>query len=225
MLVNNRSTKPTTRLRLLDWKASPRMARYELLDHDGAFNFARLNNTAIARFGHERDLFLFLNNDVELSTPQTLQVMAMQLLADRGIGFVGIKLYYPGGNEVQHGGVRFVEHVHGSGYHLLAHAKSITEFVDADRVSLCVTFACAMTRRETFESLGGLEEVFFPNSFGDVDICLRALDAGYRHYYLGSLEGIHHESISRGYRERGYRVHEASRASRADDLPPGAPGT
>ena len=92
--------------------------RYELLDHDGAFNFARLNNTAIARFGHERDLFLFLNNDVELSTPQTLQVMAMQLLADRGIGFVGIKLYYPGGNEIQHGGVRFVEHVHGSGYHL-----------------------------------------------------------------------------------------------------------
>ncbi len=199
VLVNNRSTKPTTRLRLLDWKASPRMARYELLDHDGAFNFARLNNTAIARFGHERDLFLFLNNDVELSTPQTLQVMAMQLLADRGIGFVGIKLYYPGGNEVQHGGVRFVEHVHGSGYHLLAHAKSITEFVDADRVSLCVTFACAMTRRETFESLGGLEEVFFPNSFGDVDICLRALGTGYRHYYLGSLEGIHHESISRGY--------------------------
>ena len=82
---------------MLDWKASPRTARYELLDHDGAFNFARLNNTAIARFGHDRDLFLFLNNDVELSTPQALQVMAMQLLADRGIGFVGIKLYYPGG--------------------------------------------------------------------------------------------------------------------------------
>ena len=198
VLVNNRSTEPTTRPRLRDWMASPRTVSYEVLDHDGAFNFARINNTAIARFGHDRDLFLFLNNDAELSTPQTLQVMAMQLLADRGIGFVGIKLYYPGGNEIQHGGVRFVEHIDGSGYHRLAHAKSHAEFVDAERVSLCVTFACAMTRRETFERLGGLEEVFFPNGFGDMDICLRALDAGYRHYYLGSLEGIHHESISRG---------------------------
>jgi len=199
VLVNNRSKEPTTRPRLRDWIASPCTLRCELLDDDGAFNFARLNNKAIARFGHDRDLFLFLNNDVELSTPQTLQVMAMQLLADRGIGFVGIKLYYPGGNEIQHGGHRFVEHVQGSGYPLLLHAKSSADFVDAERVSLCVTFACAMTRRETFERLGGFEEVFFPNSFGDVDICLRALDAGYRNFYLGSLEGIHHESLSRGF--------------------------
>ena len=41
--------------------------------------------------------------------------------------------------------------------------------------------------------------MFFPNGFGDVDICLRALDAGYRNYYLGSLEGIHHEALSRGF--------------------------
>ena len=123
----------------------------------------------------------------------------MQLLADRGIGFVGIKLYYPGGNEIQHGRLRFVEHVQGSGYPVLNHAKSSTDFLDAERISLCVIFACAMTRRETFERLGGLEEVFFPNGCGDVDICLRALDAGYRHYYLGSLEGIHHELMSRGF--------------------------
>ena len=61
-----------------------------------------------------------------------------------------------------------------------------------------MTFACAMTRRETFEKLGGLEETFLPNAYGDVDMCLRALDAGYRNYYLGSLSGIHHESESRG---------------------------
>ena len=149
---------------------------------------------------HDRDLFLFLNNDVELSTPQTLQVMAMQLLADRGIGFVGIKLYYPGGNEIQHGGLRFVEHVEGTGYPLLTHAKSASDFVDAERVSLFATFAWRHDgRRETFERLRDWEEVFFPNGFGDVDICLRELDAGYRNYYPGSLEGIHHEALSRGF--------------------------
>ena len=81
-----------------------------------------------------------------------------------------------------------------------------------------------MTRRETFERLGGFEEVFFPNGFGDVDICLRALDAGYRNYYLGSLEGIHHEAL-----------HEASRSRTSSSqgftsvtgrrLPSGVPGT
>ena len=198
-LVNNRSIEPGTLPRLRDWTNKQRMSRYEILYHDGAFNFARLNNAAIARLGRERDLILFLNNDVELLTPQALQTMAMQLLADPGIGFVGLKLLYPGGTEIQHGGVRFVEDTYGSGYYMLSLARHASEFVDAERVSLCVTFACAMTRRETFEKLGGLEEVFLPNSLGDADLCLRALDAGYRNYYFGSLTGIHHESISRGH--------------------------
>ncbi|WP_165231627.1 glycosyltransferase [Aquisphaera insulae] len=198
VLVNNNSSRPETRPRLVEWLARRRSVRYELLDDHGAFNFARLNNAAIERFGLDRDLLLFMNNDVELSTPCALQVMAMQLLADRTAGFVGIKLHYPGGQGIQHGGVRFIERVHGSGYTLIAHANAAEEFVDIERVSMCVTFACAMTRRETFESLGRLEERFFPNGFGDADICLRALAAGYRHYYLGSVEGTHHESISRG---------------------------
>ena len=56
VLVNNRSTDETTIPRLLSWINSPRMCRHEILDHDGAFNFAKLNNTAIARLGQDRDL-------------------------------------------------------------------------------------------------------------------------------------------------------------------------
>ena len=69
-LVNNRSIEPGTLPRLRDWTNKQRMSRYEILYHDGAFNFARLNNAAIARLGRERDLILFLNNDVELLTPR-----------------------------------------------------------------------------------------------------------------------------------------------------------
>jgi GT2 family glycosyltransferase len=199
VLVDNRSSVAETMPRLRDWTKQPRTARYEILDDDGAFNFARLNNAAIGKFGRDRDLILFLNNDVELSTPEALQVMAMQLLADPRAGFVGIKLLYPGGDEVQHGGVRLFEETYGAGYYRFAHSRQPCEFVDAEHVSLCVTFACAMTRRETFEELGGMEESFFPNSLGDVDLCLRAVGAGYRNYYLGSLTGTHHESISRGH--------------------------
>ena len=197
-LVNNRSIEPGTLPRLRSWIEGPRTSKYEILDHDGAFNFARLNNAAVGRLGEGQDLVLLLNNDVELTTPQCLQSMAMQLLADPSIGFVGIRLYYPGGKEIQHGGIRMGAYICGSGFYEILHARSAAEFVDADHISLGVTFACAMTRRETFERLGGLEEIFFPNGYSDVNACLRALEAGLRNYYLGSLTGIHHESKSRG---------------------------
>ncbi len=88
--------------------------------------------------------------------------------------------------------------VSGSGYYEIKRDRGPQEFVDAERFSVCVTFACAMTRRETFEILGGLEEIYVPNGYGDVEMCLRALEAGYRNCYMGSLWGIHHESKSRG---------------------------
>ena len=100
--------------------------------------------------------------------------MAMQLLADPSTGFIGMKLYYPGGNEVQHGGIRLGAYVRGSGYYDIIHAGSPAEFVDAEHISLGVTFACAMTRRETYETLGGLDETFLPNAYGDVEMCLRS---------------------------------------------------
>ena len=194
VLVNNRSTKKRTLPRLRSWIGSPRAAKYQILDHDGAFNFAAINNRAVALKGSDRDLVLLLNNDVDLSMPQTLQTMATQLLADHSIGFLGIKLYYPGGEEIQHGGIRLGEFICGSGYNEVKHGKSSGEFVDAERITLGVTFACAMTRRETFEKLGGLDEIHLPNGFGDVSMCLQALEAGFRNYYLGTLSAIHHES-------------------------------
>jgi len=197
-LVNNRSKDEKTIARLSAWMNWPRTSKYELLNQDCAFSFAKLNNTAIARLGGDRDLILLLNNDVELSIPQTLQTMAMQLLADRTIGFIGIKLFYPGGEEIQHGGIRIGEYICGSGFNQVIHGQSSSEFVDAERISLGVTFACAMTRRETFEKLGGLEEIYLPTAFGDVDMCLRAIEAGYRNHYMGTLSAIHHESKSRG---------------------------
>ena len=195
-LVNNRSIEAETLPRLEEWMSEPRTSRYSVLHHDGAFNFARINNTAVRQFGKDCDLILLLNNDVELKSPKCLQVMGMTLLSNPVAGFVGIKLIYPQANLVQHGGIRFAEEIHGSGCSLFCHAQFPSEFVDAERISLGVTFACAMTRRDTFEQLEGLEEVLLPNSFGDVDICLPH-QAGYRNYYLGSLTGIHHESISR----------------------------
>lgn len=199
VLVDNNSVEPATRPTIDGWIAQPRRNRYKVIEHLGAFNFARINNGAIAHAGEGRDLVLFLNNDVELISPDALQTMAMQLLSDPKCGFVGLKLYFPGeAREVQHGGVKICEHLVGSGYNVISHCIDRSEFANDEKISFGVTFACAMTRMETFEALGRLEELLFPNAFGDVDLCARALEAGYRNYYFGSLSGLHHESKSRG---------------------------
>ena len=197
-LIDNGSERPETGLAIEEWLARERRLRYERVDHPGAFNYARLNHDGIRRHGEGRDLLLFLNNDVELGSPDCLQTMAMQALADPSCAFVGIRLLYPDGRDVQHGGVRITEVVAGSGYTFVDHSKSSSQFVEDERIAFGVTFACAMVRREVFEGLGGLDEILYPNAYGDVDLCARALEAGYRNYYFGTLAAVHHESRTRG---------------------------
>jgi GT2 family glycosyltransferase len=198
ILINNRSVGLVPGCELVKWLDQPRRNCYRVVDYDAAFNYARLHNTVIAQYGSAKDLVLFLNNDAELVTPDCLQTMAMQLLADERCGFVGIRLDYPDGQGVQHGGVQPHEYATTHGYSQIIHAVEPRQFISDERISFGVTFACAMTRRTVFEHLGGLEEVLLPNAYGDVDINARALEMGYRNYYFGTLLGTHHETKTRG---------------------------
>jgi hypothetical protein len=51
--------------------------------------------------------------------------------------------------------------------------------------------ACLMVRRDVWEDLGGLDERFHPVWFEDVDLCRRALDAGYRIEYVPTVVAVH----------------------------------
>src|SRR5262249_18015432 len=80
ILINNESCEATMS-RLRQWLASPRRHRFEVVDHAGAFNYARIHNRVIARLGRGVDLLLFLNNDVALISADCLQTLALHLLA------------------------------------------------------------------------------------------------------------------------------------------------
>ncbi|MHB1556754.1 MAG: glycosyltransferase family 2 protein [Isosphaeraceae bacterium] len=199
LLVDNRSQDPATTVRIRSWLAADRRNGYRRIQYDRPFNYGQMHNALIAEHGRGRDLVLFLNNDVELISEDCLQTMAMHLMADASCGFVGIRLLYPGGLAVQHGGIKVCDgRTYVCGFHPLGHASSVDEYVNDERVAMGVTFACAMTRRSTFETLGGLDEVLMPNAYGDVDLCLRAIEAGLWNHYFGTLVGIHHESRTRG---------------------------
>lgn len=198
ILINNRAENPETMPALMRWLAEPRRNRYTVIHDGGPFHYARMNNSAVREHGKDADLLLFLNNDVELVSSDCLQAMAGLLRAEPLSGFVGIRLMYPDRQEVQHGGVKVFEHLIGSGYNVVDHARTSKDFVFDEHIVFGVTFACAMTRRQVFEELDGLEEVLLPNVFGDVDMCARSIEAGYRNYYLGTRVGLHHESKTRG---------------------------
>ncbi len=198
ILVNNLSTDPATLPALRGWASVGRRNRYTIADDHGPFNFAKINNAAFAAHGTGRVLLLFLNNDVELESPDCLQTLAAHLLRDEACAFAGIRLIYPGDRAIQHAGIVVGEALTGSGYHVVTHAPPTSGFPEDEHVTFAVTFACAMTRCRTYRELGLLEEIRWPNGFGDIEICARALERGYRNHYFGTLVAVHHESRTRG---------------------------
>ena len=68
-----------------------------------------------------------------------------------------------------------------------------------------------LIRKDDYQSLGGMNEVDFPITFNDVDLCLRLRNEGKSIVWLPSAELIHLESASRGKDELPEKVARAQR--------------
>ena len=169
------------------------------------FNWAAINNAAAARSGG--DLLCLLNNDVEVLTPDWLEVMAGHALQPT-VGAVGARLWYPG-DTLQHAGLVLVPDVGATHLHQhLPRGRSgyLGRAVLAQNVS-AVTGACLVVRRAVFTEAGGLDEGF-PIDFNDVDFCLRLIARGYRNVWTPDAELRHHEAATRGpYKAKANRQH------------------
>jgi len=178
--------------------------RHRLLRYGGPFNFSSINNWAVAQLGGEYTHYLFCNNDVEATEAGWLERM-MELCQKPDVGMVGAKLFYPDGRTFQHAGVcvgmfgsaehyaKFMDNrLPNGGIHPGYHGTLI-----ANHEVSAVTAACALMRRDAFERIGGFDEAIAVG-FGDVDLCLRTLEAGYRILFCPHASLIHHESYTRG---------------------------
>jgi GT2 family glycosyltransferase len=61
----------------------------------------------------------------------------------------------------------------------------------------CVTAACAVLRRSTFDHLSGFNEDL-AMAYNDIDLCIRLRRAGWRVLWTPAVEMYHHESASFG---------------------------
>jgi GT2 family glycosyltransferase len=149
------------------------------------------NDGAAAASG---EWLLFLNND---TLPQTgwLDALIAYAAGQERVGVVGAKLLFPN-DTIQHAGVVFSSGRHPR--HLYAGFPSSHPAVNKSREFQVVTAACALIRRELFESSGRFDPAFV-NGYEDIDLCLRLRELGYTNHYCHECVLYHLESATRDY--------------------------
>ena len=145
------------------------------------------------------EFLLFLNNDIEVLTPDWMSGMLGQ--AQRSsTGAVGAKLLFPN-DEIQHAGV-FLG-VDGVSTHPFAKAKEEESHYHVNSIVnySALTAACLMVKKDVFEEVNGFDEQFVVE-FNDFDLCLKLVTAGYNNVYLPHVVLYHYESYSRGKKHK-----------------------
>jgi len=213
VIVDNQSNEAKT-LEYLEQLEREGKAR--VLQHDAPFNFSAINNFAVRHT--ESEIVGFLNNDIEVITPDWLDEMVHYAIQPE-IGAVGAKLYFPN-NTIQHAGVILgLGGVPGVTGHIsipgvaghISKGRPRSYPGQASRALLAqnmsaVTGACLIVRRNVFQEVGGMDEENLPIAFNDVDLCLRIRERGYHNVWTPFAELYHYESSSRGYEDTPEKI-------------------
>lgn len=196
-VIDNDSSDPET----LDYLAQLERENVQVRREPGVFNFARIHNAVLPDLSGP--LICFLNNDIEMLTPDWLSFLAAAAMRDE-VGAAGARLLYPD-RSIQHAGVVIgvgggAGHAHRlqddgeEGYFDRAH---LPQYVTA------VTAACMVVQKDRFEAVGGFNADDFAVAFNDIDLCLKLNRLGWQSFYEPRACLIHHESKSRGFDRDG----------------------
>lgn len=176
-------------------KLPGRYPKVRVLKWEKEFNYSAINNFAAKEAKGE--YLLFLNNDVEILTPQWMEEM-LQICQQETVAAVGAKLYYPD-DTIQHAGV--VLGLGGIAGHIMCRASRedpgyFGRMISVQEIS-AVTAACMMVRKNDFDAVGGFDETF-QVAFNDIDLCMKLRAAGKKIVFTPHAELYHYESKSRG---------------------------
>lgn len=193
IIVNNNSQKEETFKLFNEYKKKHK--NFKVIDANFEFNYSKINNIAVKQT--KSDYIILLNNDIEVITPNWIEIMLGYAKQDH-IGAVGAKLLYPD-NTVQHGGV--LMGVGGVASHAFLN-EDRNAVVWGGRLSVpynysAVTAACLMVSRKKWNEVKGLEEDLMV-AYNDVDFNLKLLEKGYYNVFVPMAELYHYESKSRG---------------------------
>jgi glycosyltransferase domain-containing protein len=108
------------------------------------------------------------------------------------VGIVGAKLMDFRGVTTQAGLVLGFNGVVGSVF--IDERKDAKGYLNGHQVEQnysAVSGACMMVRKDLYEAIGGLDEEHFDEAFADIDLCLKAADAGYLIVWCPQAQMLH----------------------------------
>lgn len=196
IVVDNGSTEPSC-IEYYDQLRRDHPGRVQVLKRAQPFNFCRQINWG--RKQAKGEYLVFLNNDTEVRSSNWIEEM-LQLAQFAEVGAVGCKLLYPKDASIQHAGIVL------STMHIAEHegllepmeSNVYCDMLNTVREVEAVTAACLMVAAKKFDRVGGMDQILFPNVYGDVDFCLKLREAHYSNLYTPFAVLNHYESKSRG---------------------------
>lgn len=159
------------------------------------FNWSKLNNYGMTLA--KGDVYVFMNNDMKLITPDWLERLAEKAMRD-DVGIVGGLLLYED-DTIQHAGV--VVGIQGWADHIYKGMKPVhygSPYVSpmvTRNVTACTGALMAISKK-VIEKIGGFDEDFIICG-SDIEICIRAYLRGYVNIYDPHIKLYHYESKSR----------------------------
>ncbi|WP_408069572.1 glycosyltransferase family 2 protein [Butyrivibrio sp. JL13D10] len=192
IILNNNTTDSDTLDYFTQLEKDPIIS---VVDASFEFNWSKLNNYG-TKYANG-DVYVFLNNDTEIISEDWLERLVENAIRDE-VGVVGALLLFPDG-KIQHAGV--VVGMGGWADHVYANAEPIhigTPYISpmVTRNVTAVTGACMAISKDKFDKLGGFDEEFIVCG-SDIELCIRAIENGYRNIYSPYIKLYHYESKTR----------------------------
>ncbi len=160
--------------------------RVRVIAAPGRFNYSDLNNRAAAQAHGE--ILLLLNNDIKVIDGGWVRELVSHAVR-HDVGAVGAKLLYADGR-LQHGGIVLGVGGVAGHYRVGERRNSAGPFgwLALARTTSALTGACLALRRAVYEEVCGLDAQDLAIGFGDVDLCLRIRERGYRNVWTPAAE-------------------------------------
>jgi len=188
-------TKSRFALLSLIEKACEKHPNWLLYKSDKNTGYSAINNK-MATLGNS-DKILMLNSDTEGLTPGWVDEMEATIDDHFTVGGVGAKLTFPShtkdakrpAGKIQHAGVAF--NTGRAPFHIFLGWPADHPKVNRPLMMKACTGACLMVRRDLYEAVGGLNEIYGIGNFEDIELCLSVTDLGYDIAYNPKVHVAH----------------------------------
>lgn len=188
ILVDNGAVDDNKELFLQKYASVKLITSRENLGFAGGTNLGIRHSTG--------DYILLLNNDT-IVPPDFLESMVELMQKNDKIGIISPKiLYYDAPKKIQYAGIPYIHAITGRGVVNGNGVEDEGQFDYCEETSL-TNGACMLVRREVFDQVGLLSELYFMY-YEELDFCERAKDQNWLCYYCGTSYIHHRQSVSIG---------------------------